>query len=95
MLEELLWADTNTFSFVTNDPDMTLRIRASVFQDLPQDQQEEFHSVLLARQESFAESSKDLGYCKVLLLNITTQDVKPIHPHPYPSVIKQRALLQQ
>ena len=94
-IEELWTAEINTVGFVTGNPDMTSQIRASVNNELPQDQQKAIHSVLLAHQQCFTGSSKDWGHCKLLSHKITTQDVRPIHQHPYPSAFKQRELLQQ
>ena len=95
-MEGKTWtAEINTVAFVTGNPDMTSQIRASVNNELPQDQQEAIHSVLLAHQQCFTGSSKDWGHCKLLSHKITTQDVRPIHQHPYPSAFKQRELLQQ
>lgn len=51
-------------------------------------------NLLKKYQECFAESSRDLGHCKILTHQINTGTADPIHQQPYPSAFKQRELLQ-
>ena len=59
----------------------------------PEDQQKMLN-LLKEHQECFAESSKDLGNCKILTQKINTGTTDPIHQQPCPSAFKQRELLQ-
>ena len=51
-------------------------------------------NLLKKYQECFAESSRDLGHCKILTHQINTGTADPIHQQPYPSAFKHRELLQ-
>ena len=51
-------------------------------------------NLLKKYQECFAESSRDLGHCKILTHQINTGTADPIYQQPYPSAFKQRELLQ-
>ena len=45
-------------------------------------------------QECFAESSRDLGHCKILTYQINTGTGDKIHQQPHPPTFKERELLQ-
>ena len=78
-LKELQVAELNMISSAPNVLDVESQIEASFNHELQPEGWKKIYSVLLAHQECFAGSSKDLGHCEILSHNIDTGDNRPNH----------------
>ena len=96
-MEEIKHYDLNTLS-ITNDHITTdilsKKIQERINPSLTPKDKEKMFNLLKQHQYCFAESSRDLGHCKILTHQINTGTADPIHQQPHPSPFMQRELLQ-